>query len=263
MHTLGIDLASQTTKTAMCEIEWRPDSAYVLNVACNVADDDILTRATAIREAARATGDRWAIGIDAPFGWPAPFIDFINRAPGNGAPLPAWDSARRKELTYRLTDLEVIDRIGLYPLAVAADRIALPAMRCAGLLDGLGVRDRSGTDCVFEVYPAAALKAWGLLHQGYKGDRINSGGIKLKLADAFRKVRDACDPWLTFAPGTDTLCATSDDAFDALVAALVTRAAALGRTIPPASQGNNAERARIEGWIAVPRPGCQLGDLVR
>nr|WP_276611049.1 DUF429 domain-containing protein [Kineococcus siccus] len=45
-------------------------------------------------------------------------------------------------------------------------------------------------------------------------------------------------------------CAASDDAFDAVVAALTARAAAVGAATRPA-QGQRAAAAR-EGWIALP-----------
>src|SRR5690606_4581025 len=138
---------------------------------------------------------------------------------------------RRDELYLRLTDHMVIAQCGPRPLSVVADRIALAAIRCAGLLDALEVVDRSGVNGVFEVYPAAALKAWGLPWTGYKGP---SAAAQKRLKELFcGEARDCCDPWPTFAPGLDTLCETNDHAFDALIAALVTRAAALRRTICP------------------------------
>jgi hypothetical protein len=51
------------------------------------------------------------------------------------------------------------------------------------------------------------------------------------------------------------LCKTSDDAFDAVITALVARAAAIGvvEAIPAAEQS----AAVREGWIAVPRRGSR------
>jgi hypothetical protein len=52
----------------------------------------------------------------------------------------------------------------------------------------------------------------------------------------------------------EAACRRSDDAFDAVIAALTARAAVLGRTdLPPAS---SLDAARVEGWIALP-----TGDL--
>jgi hypothetical protein len=45
-------------------------------------------------------------------------------------------------------------------------------------------------------------------------------------------------------------CAESDHVFDALVASLVARAAALGLTLRPTA--GELPAARVEGWIALP-----------
>lgn len=75
----------------------------------------------------------------------------------------------RRQLAFRRTDEPVRAATGLVPLSVAADRIAHPAMRCAGLLARLALEgqpvDRSGSGVVVEVYPAASLKQWGLPHR--------------------------------------------------------------------------------------------------
>jgi hypothetical protein len=82
--------------------------------------------------------------------------------------MPAINPARTRDLCYRLTDQRVHKELGLVPLSVACDKLAYSALRCAGLLDDLGVVDRSGVDGVFEVHPAAALKAWGCSIRGTK-----------------------------------------------------------------------------------------------
>lgn len=60
----------------------------------------------------------------------------------------------------------------------------------------------------------------------------------------------AAAPRLAVTPGNRALMEASDDAFDAVVAALIARAHALGAThpVPPAA----LDRARREGWIALP-----------
>ena len=64
-------------------------------------------------------------------------------------------------------------------------------------------------------------------------------------------------PW--FEPGGFAdLMVESCDAFDAVVAALATRSAALGRYEKPAEQ--LIDQARIEGWIAL--PNGPLGELI-
>lgn len=102
-------------------------------------------------------------GIDAPFGWPAEFLEAITQWATQGA----WAKRDRDRLRFRETD-RFVQRTARLPLSVSSDRIAVPAMRCASLLTALGERragaggsiDRSGDDRVVEVYPGAALVQW-------------------------------------------------------------------------------------------------------
>jgi predicted nuclease with RNAse H fold len=230
MRTLGVDLASKPKKTSVCEIEWSSTRATVIEVMIRVDDSKILDYGGSVD----------VIGIDSPFGWPTPFIEFVNQSCPQGSD---WNTDFQRTLSYRLTDIRVWKETGLVPLSVAADKIALPAMRCVGLLGRLGVVNRSGDGRVFEVYPAAALRAWGFKSVGPKG-------IPENLALMNDALRGRC-PWLNFAGGTGLLCRTNDDAFDALIASINARAAALDLTLRPTPE--EAERARTEGWIALPR----------
>lgn len=242
--SLGIDLASQPAKTAACTIVWSETEPRA-TASCpvlGVTDADVL---------ALAAGTD-IVGIDAPFGWPDPFVAFFRagRAPEDAA-IP-WTPARRDSLRFRATDVRVRERLGRWPLSVSTDRIALAALRCAGLLQALGVDDRSGARRVVEVYPAAALHAWGLTHRGYKPREGVSVPANPALAALLEDLLSRC-PWLGLPDDAYRLCARNDDAFDALIAAIVARAAAQGRTVRP--MGDDAERATREGWIAVPVPG--------
>ena len=242
MRTLGVDLASQPKKTAACEIAWGKGTATAGIPLLGMIDGDLLDLA--------APCD--VVGIDAAFGWPQPFVEFLTRRPAAGTALPVWQKERRDRLCFRLTDLRVWTELGRPPLSVASDKIALPAMRCAGLLDALGVDDRSGDGRVFEVYPAVALKRWGLAASGYKSPRGAPRRDGEPLSVLLGSLLQAC-PWLDLPDEAATLCARDDDAFDALVSALVARAAGLGLTMRPTAE--EAERAKVEGWIAVPLPG--------
>lgn len=258
MRTLGVDLSSQPAKTAACLIEWGEDGAEVLTLTTRLTDDDIL----ALAEDLERSGD-WgagdAIGVDAPFGWPQPFVEFVGRSPLSTMPFEAWDDDRRKQLCFRQTDLRVHEDLELWPLTVAAEKIAMPAMRCAGILRALEVQDRSGGDGVFEVYPAAALKAWGLPHRKYKQTKRNDPVAKKVLNDLCERVCNNCGR-LTFSNESERMrCSQDDHAFDSLVAALVARAAALGRTVRPRNE--EEDLSRVEGWIAVPNKGFLIGDL--
>jgi len=138
---------------------------------------------------------------------------------------------------------------GVVPLAVGADRIAAVAMRAAGLLAALADAgrpvDRAGSGLLVEVYPAAALRLWGLASRSYKG-RSNRPALGL-LVDELQTAL----PNLAWQ-GHDRACRDSDDAFDAVVCALLARAAHLGLTAGPPV--HLKERAASEGWIHLPHP---------
>jgi len=158
----------------------------------------------------------------------------------------------RETLRLRATDLVVKREVGLTPLSVAADKIAITTFRCALLLDRLDHElgwavDRSGTSGrVAEVYPAAALRQFGLTSE-----------TSYKAADAFEE-RTKLARGLARALGIRRLpaaverqCRASDHALDALVSAIVARAVALNWTRPPRSSGERA-LAQVEGWIHFP-----------
>ena len=167
MRSFGIDLAAEPPNTAACEITWTAHGAHGRLYADRLDDGRLLTLIE--------TADK--VGIDCPFGWPLPFINAVaihaNAAawPGRGQ----LGSSHRQSLRYRLTDQISHQQVGIWPLSVSTDRIGVTAMRCAALLDALAAAghpvDRAGGGRVVEVYPAAALKHWGLPHQGYKSKR--------------------------------------------------------------------------------------------
>ncbi len=235
MLTLGIDLASRPRDTAACLLRWREGRATVERIERNLDDDALLDLADAAD----------SVGIDAPFGWPATFVDFVT-AHHSGRPVaPDWEDADvRRSLRLRRTDLWVWAEgfTGRPPLSVSTDQIAMPGLRCAGLLGRLGVLDRAADPRVFETYPAAALGVWFGVSSRYKGPaRAEERGA---LVETLR----AAAPWLD----VPDVCADDDDELDALVASLVARAAVLGRTHPPPRR--EREAAAREGWIAVPLP---------
>jgi predicted nuclease with RNAse H fold len=243
--SVGIDLASQNQKTAVCVIYWGEAQAAVERVEIGAtqqaADIDWLVDICSAAD---------AVGIDAPFGWPAAMVDAITSW-ADGGP---WPDAAPRDLRLRRTDQAVYDETGLTPLSVSSDRIAIVAWRCAALLSRLagggGPLDRVGADGVYEVYPAAALACWGLDRAGYKS-RGAAAARKVQ-RDTRRKLVAslvARVPWLDISNAHD-LFVQSDDALDALIASLVTRAAVLGKTLPiPADDSTSARR---EGWIHLP-----------
>jgi predicted nuclease with RNAse H fold len=238
MRTLGIDLASAAERTALCVLEWRREGASVTDLRVGVTDDAIL----------QAHDQADATGIDCPFGWPERFRKML----AEGVATQSWSKDLRDSLRFRLTDELVRDAIKRWPLSVSSDLIAVPAMRCQLLLLRLGVTDRSGDGSVFEVYPAASLARWGFTSRGYK--RRDGLPTLQGLVSAFRERL----PWLDLGDWQGLLT-ESDDAFDALVAALTAYAARRGLTVKPAP--NQQPIAAREGWIALPEEGS-LGRLV-
>lgn len=240
MRTLGVDLASQPTNTAACVIEWDGDGATVQTPILNLDDHCILELA----------GRCDIVGIDAPFGWSQPFVELVSRNRADGKRLPSYDNVRRDDLRFRLTDVRVRAALGRWPLSVSSDRIALAAMRCAGLRGELAMVDESGAPRVFEVYPAVALKVWGLASRGYKSRRTAPLAREGNLDLLVKTLINDC-PNLIFSCEVTRVLSTNDHAFDALIASLVARLAVYGWTSVPQTTDEIA-RARVEGWIAVP-----------
>ncbi|HET9139680.1 DUF429 domain-containing protein [Actinophytocola sp.] len=246
MRTVGVDLAAEPRDTAIAVVEWRAGGARVVAVAMP-ADDE-----TVVHHAEQAD----KVGIDCPLGWPDAFIDFLN-VHRDGAAAPASQLAGmawRRSLAYRRTDEDVRSRLGLVPLSVATDRIGLTAMRAARLQQLLIQHghpvDRAGVGLIVEVYPAAGLKHWSLAHRRYKG------GKNLPALGSLVDNLTQAAPWLRLGEHEQP-CRRHDHVFDAVIAALLARAAALGlATSPPAADRAAAGR---EGWIALPT--CTLDDL--
>lgn len=247
MRTVGVDLSAEPKKTAVAIVDWTASDARVLRVKVGRDNDEIL----------RATDGAVKVGIDCPLGWPEPFIDFVT-AHRDRKPLLPHDLTGRRSLAFRTTDLVLSrDPDSPNPLSVSADRIGHTAMRAAGLLalfaDNRKKVDRTGrTGMVVEVYPAAALKWWQLTHRKYKGSDSAA-----ERAELLSQLLRTCS-WLSMSKADKHLCRDSDDAFDAVICALIARAAALGKVTKP--NRDQIRAAATEGWIAVPT--CPLAELV-
>jgi hypothetical protein len=120
--TIGIDLAAQAKDTAACVVDWGHAPAELRLLTLGLDDEALLELI--------ATHQPTKVAIDAPFGWPAPFVSAISSYAA-GAP---WSATDTRPLRLRATDLNVIEQTGQQPLSVSSDRIAVTAMRCAGLL---------------------------------------------------------------------------------------------------------------------------------
>lgn len=252
VRVAGVDLAAEAAGTALAvlrvesgDFSTRGDGgasgvAVALEQLRLGVDDDTLLAETRAAE---------LIGIDCAFGWPADFVDFVARQ-ASGARLTSDDTGDlgwRRRLAYRETDRFVVERTGARPLSVATDRLGMTALRCAVLLDRLAgdgrVVERSGEhpSAVVEVYPAMALRVWGLARPGYK---LTTDARSALIADLCRAA-----PWLQLG-AHEALMRASADALDAVLAAVVALAHRLGASIPPAV--HQRERARVEGWVAIP-----------
>lgn len=245
MITTGVDLAAQPARTAVAVVAWGADGAELTTLRLDNTDADVVRLAQGSAQ----------VGIDCAFGWPDEFVAYVSAHTRGEPPHPDLRGiAGRRRLAYRETDRVIQSLTGRLPLSVSTDRLGLTAMRCADLLAAFAETgdnvDRSGaTGRLVEVYPAAALRTWRVDVTGYKTDAAARVRATANLLDRAR--------WLTLSPAQRALMEASDDAFDAVVAALIARAHALRAThpVPPA----HADRARREGWIAL--PSTPLADL--
>jgi len=250
MHSLGIDLASQPGDTGACLIHWAGGTGSVLEVQPGPLTDEALLELMSAPAVLK-------VGIDAPFGWPLAFIDAVSayRDATSWLPLP------HEEIRFRATEALVARETGQAALSVATSDLAWPAMRCARLLSQMAsagqALDRTGYGLVAEVYPAAALRRWGLIPEGVSPGQWSYKG---KGADRRARRREILDGLLGRTTGSLELpsgfeerCEESDDVLDALLSALVARAVAVGESDPiPRGMGWVALR---EGWIHLPRVG--------
>lgn len=228
MRTVGVDLSSQDRDTAVCVVDWE-QQPRIAALEIGVGNDALVERLRG--------GD--PAGIDAPFGWPARFVAAVAGWNEAGVWPGPWDRGTQRELRLRETDRWIAAEIGKWPLSVSADSIAMCAMRTATVLHALGPVDRVRGPR-FEAYPAAALLRWGIPSVGYKRDSAVRGRVLAALG---------IDP-----DGEHERLVASDHALDALLCALIARAAALGETHPPPPELDAAVIAR-EGWIHLPRAG--------
>jgi len=264
-RTLGIDLASQPKRTAACVIEWRPGGAELIAV------DQLLDNPTLLELMRGPSVTK--IGIDAPFGWPAEFVDAIAAY----RTLGTWPVKDRTRLYLRETDRAVRAICRQNPLSVTTDRIAFAAMRCAELLTEYSTAtgrplDRSGAGVVVEVYPAAALRqweispaAWATDKGGYKGHGpTTEAARRARLVDL---VAERLRGTLDIPPSFLERCYASDDVLDALICALVARAVEAAKSLPISDSVAVAPKAlqaaAEEGWIHLPLAGSLSGDLAR
>ncbi len=243
----GVDLAAEPKGTAVATIDWQSAHAELVDLQLGVDDRQIID----------ACEGSIKVGIDCALGWPVAFTDFINRHSNLAAleSAPAFDggSDLRRNLAHRETDRHVREVTGRWPLSVSTDRLGMTAIRGAGLLSkfqeaGTAI-DRSGSGRIVEIYPGASLRLWGFDTAGYR----SSEAIRERLLADIQ----AETPWLSLG-AHEPLMLASCDAFDSVIAAFAARSAHLGRFNGP--NASQLERAKIEGWVALPTG--PLSDLL-
>ncbi|NYH51366.1 putative nuclease with RNAse H fold [Nocardiopsis arvandica] len=231
MRTIGVDLAVAARTTAAAEIIWGQHVAVVGPARQGCTDHEVLDLLSSL-----GPGDR--AGIDCPFGWPVDFAEAVH-AHTHQDPWPGRGRDRAEHyagLRLRRTDLRVRQVASGRPLSVSFDKLGATAARWAYLADALAVDgrpvDRVGAGTVVEVYPAASRVQWGL-GPGRSMQELLQLAPWLECSEELRRAYDA-----------------SEHAFDALIAALTARAAALGLTARP--EGEEVALAEWEGWIHLP-----------
>jgi predicted RNase H-like nuclease len=251
--TLGIDLASQPRRTAACRVVWTDGNGIV-----ELVRDAKLTDATLL-DLIRDSRVR-RVGIDAPFGWPIGFVNALVDYRDRGTwPDDPGETTAQKSMVLRATDREVWHTVKRKPLSVSTDLIAFAAMRCARLLAAIAAAgeplQRGGDGRIIEVYPEAALRCWGLSPAltsedpgGYKGKSGASRARRSRLVDS---LLEQTRGWLTVDSSAVQIMRDSDDQLDALLCALIARAADLGRLQPVGDPAS----AATEGWIRLPLCG--------
>lgn len=249
MRVLGIDIASQDAATAACVVE-------ATNGVVRVAEISPVNTNASLKAAASSCA--W-VGIDAPFGWPVPFVTAVHGWMTRRQ-WPDTDDEKaepwRDRKTLRVTDAVVKQLLGHRPLSVSSDKIAYAAMRTVHLLgcmgaepDGRGGWITADRTRVVEVYPAGTLRALDLDVSGYKrrANRAVRTGLAVRVGERWPEVELPAD----LGPLVE-----SDHPFDAWIAALTAWRAACAKTVLPQP---GLDVVCAEGWIHLPDEALTRG----
>ena len=236
MLTAGVDLAAEPKGTALAIIEWKKTTATLVDLQLGVNDETIVEAAGVVDK----------LGIDCALGWPIEFVEFLNNhANLESSSFPDGGMDWRRRASFRESDRHVREITGKWPLSVSTDRLGLTAMRCAGLqgrIQQSGIEiDRSGSGKVVEIYPGASLRLWGFDTTGYRANEDARAELLTSIEHSVS--------WLNLGSHRE-LMISSTDAFDAVIASLATRAAAINQYLHPPKEF--LEIAKVEGWIALP-----------
>jgi hypothetical protein len=151
---------------------------------------------------------------------------------------------------YKPTKIAVDAPFGPIPFVTAVSNHAAGGRRknqdVAALANGSRKIDRAGRELVVEAYPAAALRQWGINPRGYKGKEQQTRRHGL-LAELLQR----SGPYLALDRKQHELLVASDHVLDALLCALIARAALVDLLVEIPS--GLRELAALEGWIAILR----------
>lgn len=247
--TFGIDLLATPARTAASLIRWTENGAGTVHfVALDFEDTDLFEHMVS-PEVTRTA-------IAAPFGWPADFISEIIRYTDTGEWTVLPGSPQYQELRRRVTD-RVIELLGVPSLAFSSERVVLSTMRCASLLSNYWAftgepADRTGRGRVLETCPNAALAQWrvhSMQDEQDPGPYIGTTpGAPRRRARIVKRIAQYGENWLELTEEIIAACEASEHCLNALICALVARAAEIGRLEDVA----DPDAARREGWIRVP-----------
>lgn len=201
----------------------------------NPLKDSIAPR---LRSAARAL-----VAVDAPLGWPASLASALA-----GHRAGERVDGEKAMLFSRETDRIVAEETHKRPLEVGADKIARAAHTALEVLACLRetvnkaiplawARD-FGDVAVIEVYPAATLKARGLVDSGYK--KPDQESVRHKISLGLREEM----------PALVNFIHERSDVFDACLCLVAAKDFLLSDMLQP----KDHDRARREGWIWVRAP---------
>jgi len=226
MQIIGIDCATQPTKTGLVLASWTGGAPRLEEAAVGSNQD----RPEDIASGWIGRASETLLALDAPLGWPRPLAQALSKHRA-GEVIPEETDT----LFSRTTDRRVKDRLQKRPLEVGANLIARTAHSALKMLED--IRQRTGLNVplvwdptsfagvgVVEVYPAATRIALGIVKDSesrkqlsihLKGD-LSTLGVSPHVLDA---------AWCTVA-GADFLT---------------------GRAEPP----THLDLAKREGWIWV------------
>lgn len=236
-RVLGIDFAAQPKNTWAAEgCVTENGHLRITEIENGITDEDVV---------AKTNAGYAVIAIDAPFGWPWGFSEFISQRFDGHSPR----QVNREDFRFRETDRFIHDQFGKWPLSVSTDRLGIVAHRLVSITTKMvhctiPPFHRPGPDpTLIEVYPAATLIALGLRERGYKKDPEIRREIVKDLARFGIEIRgEMADQ-----------CVLGDDALDAVICALTGHLYARGETMGP--EHLKSPRAGVvsnEGWIYVP-----------